>query len=398
MRAFVFSSIVFSMFLSSCGSSSSSSTYQDPHSRAHSQMHNELYQEEIEKEFNKQINNFIGQYKGTLPCTDCDGIEIQLELFQDFTFQGTVKQVGRPDSSEKLNGSFTLKANRIVELDKAVAGTTFFQKNATDLIVLDQNAKEIISVNNDAYVLKPIEKTKAKPFESAHPKAAFLKKKWDQGIVFYAVGNEPSWSLDISKTDSLLFKDPNGIEHKFPFSKSLPSIDPKIVDYRSSTKEMEIVIQMAQKPCNDGMSDDSFSYQVNISVKGSKDKEGENYQGCGDYVPNYNLNGNWVITEADGIEIKQGSFENKEPVLSLDMFYRKVSGNDGCNNFFGQVNFKTDQISFGPTAGTLMACPNMELSNKILGSVSGRSLNYTHANDLILYDGDKKIMILRRKD
>lgn len=397
MRALVLSSIIFSMFISSCGSSSSSSTYQDPHSRMHSQMHNELYQEEIDKQLNKQINNFIGQYEGTLPCADCDGIEIQLELFQDFTFQGTVKQVGS-DASEMLNGSFTLKANGIVELDKAVAGTTFFQKNNSDLIVLDQNAKEIILIGNDAYVLKPIEKIKVKPFESAHPKADFLKKKWDQGIVFYAIGNEPSWSLDIKRNDSLIFKDPNGMEHKFPFTKALPSVDPKIIDYRSSTKEMEIVIQMAQKPCNDGMSDDSFSYQVNISIKGSKEKESKNYQGCGDYVPDYNLNGNWGVIETQGLQINKNSFSNKEASVSLDMFNQKVSGNDGCNNFHGQVNFKTDQISFGPTAGTLMACPNMELSNKILGSISGRSLNYTLENDLILYEGDKKIMILRRKD
>ena len=196
----------------------------------------------------------------------------------------------------------------------------------------------------------------------------------------------------------MIFKDPNGIEHKFPYTKSLPSIDPKIVDYRSSTKEKEIVIQMAQKPCNDGMSDDSFSYEVNISIKGSKEKESTNYHGCGDYVPNYNLNGNWGIIEAEGLQIDQNSFSNKEASLSLDMFNRKVSGNDGCNNFHGQVNFKINQISFGPTAGTLMACPNMELSSKILGSISGRSLNYTIENDLILYEGDKKIMILRRKD
>ena len=398
MRALVLSSVIISMFIGSCGSSSSSSTYQDPHSRAHSQMHKELYQEEIEKEFNKQINNFTGQYEGTLPCTDCDGIKIQLELFQDFTYQGTVEQVGRPDASEKLNGSFTLKANGIVELDKAVAGTSFFQKSSSDLIVLDQNAQEVITVNNDAYLLRPIVKKKVIPFESNHPKATFLKKKWDQGIVFYAIGNEPSWSLDISKTDSLIFKDPNGIEHKFPFSKALPSIDPKIIDYRFTTKASEIVVQISQKPCNDGMSDDQFAYQVNISFKAAKEKDSKTYQGCGDYVPNYNLNGNWVITEAQGIEINQSNFPDKKPSLSLDMFYRKVSGNDGCNNFHGQVNFKTDQISFGPTAGTLMACPNMELSSKVLGSFSGRSLNFTLLNDLIFYDGDEKIMILRRKD
>ena len=45
-------------------------------------MHNELLQEEIDKELNKQVGHFIGQYEGILPCADCDGIVIQLELFQ----------------------------------------------------------------------------------------------------------------------------------------------------------------------------------------------------------------------------------------------------------------------------------------------------------------------------
>lgn len=403
MRALIFSSILFSMFLISCGSSSSGSSsgrsmYQDPHSRAHSQMHNELYQEEIQKELNKQINNFIGRYEGTLPCTDCDAITIQIELFDNFTYEASIEQSDKPDMVDKSNGNFTLRANGIVELDKAIGGTSYFQKITEGLMVLDQNGKEIISGMNKAYVLKNTVKKKVAPFESDHPMAAFLKKKWDQGIEFYALGNEPSWSLDISKNDSLLFKTQNGTEHKFPFTKALPSIDPTIIDYRSASKKSEIVIQIVQKTCSDTMSEDKFSYQVSISIKTEGKKEFNSYVGCGNYVPNYKLNGSWTILEANGVKINQNDFPDKEPFLTLDLFKQNVSGYDGCNNFQGKVNYKTDQITFGPTAGTLMACPNMELSNKITGSLSGKSMMCKLANDLILYDGNEKIMVLNRKD
>ena len=398
MRALVLSSVLFSVFLSSCGSSSGSTTYQDPHSRAHSQMHNELYQEEIQKEINKQINNFIGQYEGTLPCADCDAITIHLELFDNFTYQSTVEQSDKPDMVDKSNGKFTLEVNGVVELDKAIGGTTFFQKTTDGLLVLDQNGKEIISGMNDAYVLKKSVKKKVAPFNSDHPKAAFLKKKWNQHIEFYAIGNEPSWSLDISKHDSLLFKTPNGTEHKFPYTKALPSIDPAIIDYRSVLKTSEIVIQIVQKTCNDTMSDDQFSYQVSIKIKTKGEKEFKSYEGCGNYVPNYNLNGNWTILEANGIKVNPDDFPDNEPYLTLDLFKKTVSGNDGCNNFHGQVNYKTDRITFGPTAGTLMACPNMELSHKIMSSISGKSLVCKLADNLILYEENEKTMVLRRKD
>ncbi len=156
MRAVVLSSIVLSMLFISCGSSSSSATYQDPHSRAHSQMHNELYQKEIEKELQKQIQDFVGAYQGTIPCADCNGIEIQLVLVEDFTFTSFANYLGKSDKNETIEGTFSLKADGIIALDRAIGGMIFFQKKESELIILDKNAKEIISLMNEAYVLKKI--------------------------------------------------------------------------------------------------------------------------------------------------------------------------------------------------------------------------------------------------
>ncbi len=390
--------ITFLAFFTSCGSSSTSSTnYQDPHSGAHSKMHNEFYQEEIQKELNKQVNTFVGVYEGTLPCADCEGIKIQLELFQDMTYAAEVSYKGKSDTIEKSVGSFALKVDSIIELDKGIGGLTFFRKEATDLIVLDQNAKEIISGMNDAYILKGFKK-KVKTYESDDPKAIFLKKKWDEGIAFYALGNEPSWSLDLSQADSLTFKAPNGKKYSFPVTESLAIIDPNIIDYRLYTDEAEILVQMVQKPCNDSMSGNSFSYQVNITFKLASDKDGQVFQGCGDFVPNYNLNGKWKIIKAGDILIDKNSFPNQEPYIILDLYRGTVSGNDGCNSFFGQIAYQTDQISFGPTAGTLMACTNMELSSTLMGLISEKTMTFNLANDLTLNSDNEKIMVLRRYD
>ena len=386
------------MFLASCGSSSSSTTYQDPHSRMHSKMHNEFYQEEIQKELNKQIDNFVGDYQGTIPCTDCSGIKIQLELNQDMTFTGWVNYLGKSDEKENTEGTFSLKEDGIVALDKALGGMAFFQKKNTDLIILDQNAKEIISVMNETYVLKKSEPKKVKPFESDDPHMLLLKKKWDEDIVFYANGHNASWTLDMKQSDSLIFKAPDGVTYKFLLTKALPSIDPTIIEYRTYSDKAEIMLQLVQKQCEDTLHDNKLSFQVNVTFKHEDDKEPKTFQGCGAFIPDYNLSGKWKMIEVDGIPIDENSFPNQKPYLVLDPFNGTISGNDGCNGFFGQITNKMNQLSFGPTGGTLMACENMDLSSKLMGLISEKTMTYQITNELTFNTGNKKVMILRRDD
>jgi len=386
------------MFLASCGSSSDSTTYQDPHAREHRKMHNEFYQEEIQKEMNKQIDSFVGDYQGTIPCADCDGIEIQLELNQDMTFTGSVNYLGKSDEKENIEGTFSLKEGGIVALDKALGGMVYFQKKDVDLIILDQNAKEIISVMNEAYILKHSGVKKVVAFESDDPEVQFLKKKWDEGIVFYANGHAASWTLDMKQSDSLIFKAPDGVTYEFPLTKALPSIDPNITEYRTYSDKAEIMLQLVQKQCEDTLHDNKLSYQVKLTFKQVDKKESEIFQGCGAFIPDYNLSGKWKIIEVDGIPIDENSFPNQKPYLVLDPFNGTVSGNDGCNGFFGQITTKTDQISFGPTGGTLMACENMDLSSKLMGLISEKTMTYQVTNELSFNAGNKKVMVLRRND
>ena len=110
------------------------------------------------------------------------------------------------------------------------------------------------------------------------------------------------------------------------------------------------------------------------------------------------LDGKWLIKQINDMPIDSLQFNGKQPFMIIDVTKEALSGNDGCNSFQGKVKVKTDKIIFGPTAGTLMACPHMDISGKIMKSFNEKELTYTLNDALILYEGDQQVMVLKREE
>ncbi len=110
------------------------------------------------------------------------------------------------------------------------------------------------------------------------------------------------------------------------------------------------------------------------------------------------LEGTWLIKQVYDIQVDSLMFDGKQPSMQIDVSTETLSGNDGCNLFQGKVKFKEDKIIFGPTAGTLMACPNAEISGKIMKSFSEKELTYALKDVLIFYKGDQQVMVLKQEE
>jgi len=108
------------------------------------------------------------------------------------------------------------------------------------------------------------------------------------------------------------------------------------------------------------------------------------------------LDGKWLIKQVYDIEIDSTHFNVKQPVMIINVKKEILTGNDGCNSFQGKVTVKKDKIIYGPTAGTLMACPNMEISGKIMTSFNEKELTYTLTDVLTLYEGGQQVLVLKR--
>ena len=92
----------------------------------------------------------------------------------------------------------------------------------------------------------------------------------------------------------------------------------------------------------------------------------------------------WKLIEINGQKVTADDFASKEPHLILKSTDNRVTGNGGCNSFFGtyELQANANRISFSKIGSTRMACikPTVEADFlKVLETVD----NYTVKNDTL---------------
>ena len=98
------------------------------------------------------------------------------------------------------------------------------------------------------------------------------------------------------------------------------------------------------------------------------------------------LDTTWNLSELFNEKIQHSG--SKIPHLRFEA--ERVSGNDGCNNFFGSYTMDEDSLKFGLLASTRMACPDMEgfdvIFNKMLSMTTRFRIT---GNRLDLFEDEK---------
>lgn len=219
----------------------------------------------------------------------------------------------------------------------------------------------------------------------------FMEKKWRSGIDFYATGNEPSWAIDIDFEGNIIFSTMNG--DLFVFRKE------EVKWYRTATPgfsasnssgQLSFVSMMEE--CADTMSDEVFQYKITIDLN----KEGETqkaFTGCGNYVPDFRLDGKWKLDQLGIKKAVETDFYGKIPVFTFEMDALRFGGSSGCNMISGKVNMNPGKISFGEMISTRMACP--EGREDQLNQALQSTVFYTlEESKLILKDENQEITIV----
>ena len=73
--------------------------------------------------------DWAGEYTGIFPCADCEGIETELELKTDKTYELTEEYLGKGKGNEfKVKGTFSFDQDNpsVISLDKAGENRKFF--------------------------------------------------------------------------------------------------------------------------------------------------------------------------------------------------------------------------------------------------------------------------------
>ncbi|MGB2960500.1 MAG: META domain-containing protein [Bacteroidota bacterium] len=220
------------------------------------------------------------------------------------------------------------------------------------------------------------------------PNQRFLMKLWQEGIDFYARGNEPSWALDIDFDTEMRLMTMGGLTLNTPAVEGIRAQDADVTRYAAESDSGSLVVTISAQKCADTMSGEEFTHRVRVEVKSEPGGEEKTFEACGRYVPDYSLNDIWVLTHLNGDAVDGSTLQKGSPTMELHMIDNRLAGHGGCNNIMGSFAIEWKSIRFGAIASTLMACPDMTVETDFLKAISGRSLTYRREDGLLVLSGE----------
>jgi len=221
------------------------------------------------------------------------------------------------------------------------------------------------------------------------PNQKFLMKLYQEGVDFYARGNEPSWALDIDFDKEMRLMTMGGPTLKTPAAEGVRAHDADVTRYAAETDSGSLVVTISAQKCTDTMSGEEFTHSVRVEVKSEPGGEEKTFEACGRYVPDYSLNDIWVLTHLNGDAVDGSTLQKGSPTMELHMIDNRLVGHGGCNNFMGSFAIEWKSIRFGNLASTMMACPDMTVETAFLKAISGRSLTYRREDGLLVLSGEE---------
>lgn len=102
--------------------------------------------------------DYWGTYRGTVPCDDCDGVQMRLTLNEDYTYELRLIYLGRPSKQEVVvQGTFTWnEAGDTITLSGITNTPNKFFVGENKLIMLDMEGNMVTGEHADRYILKKL--------------------------------------------------------------------------------------------------------------------------------------------------------------------------------------------------------------------------------------------------
>lgn len=156
-------------------------------------------------------------------------------------------------------------------------------------------------------------------------------------LPFTARGNEPFWSLTVTPEGNS-YNDMEGTTLDAPFIEPVTEGDSLVFSTPAGP------LRLTQTLCRDSMSGMPYPFAATLT------RDGTDLPGCaGD--PARLLAGDWVVTTLNGTALPKGT----DVTLTFDS--GRITGLAACNRYSGSYSLTGEGLSFGPIAGTRMACP-----------------------------------------
>lgn len=97
-------------------------------------------------------NTWEGEYEGTLPCADCEGIKVSLELAADYTFERETVYLGKESDEFDAEGSYSIE-NGVLTLVDTEGEKEMYELGENKLTLLDAEGNKNEGELAEYYIL-----------------------------------------------------------------------------------------------------------------------------------------------------------------------------------------------------------------------------------------------------
>lgn len=313
-------------------------------------------------------------WKGEIPCADCEGIAYLLQLQPNDSFYERSVYLGKPGDAFVDKGTWEMGSDSLVTLKNVGGEIKYFAFKGDKLQMLDKEAQPITSPLARKYNLERTTiEGNTQPLE---------------GVDFAGGGNEPFWSIEIDFDKNIHFKTPDGLDITVPAVKGERAMDAPVTRYYSISGKDTLTVQLFRQSCTNDMSGAVSDYRVTVDVKNRQ------FSGCGQFLGNYRLNALWQLDKIGDTAVDA----KRQPTLELLLNEEKAYGYGGCNRFGGSVKLVNGKLTFGDMAATEMACENLKTESQYLQTLNNQTLSFQlDGNSLYIGEGAHKLTFSKAK-
>jgi copper homeostasis protein (lipoprotein) len=304
-------------------------------------------------------------YAGTLPCADCPGIRLELDLRANHVFVQRMTYLGRiPEAVVDEIGQWSIQDDKVLILDGADDPSSAWSIRDVDTLTkLDVHGNPIESNLN--YTID-----RQASYQSLEPRLTMrgMYRHMADATVF----EECLTGLKLpvaAEGDDIALQTAYSSVKREPGTPALASVQGSI----------------ASRPAMEG----DPSVPTLIVEKFMRFWPNET---CGARGVTHELaNTRWVLMRLNDEPVNGGELQ-REPFIALEGNEHRVFGNGGCNRVVGGYETDGDRITFKPLALTRMACPHMAFESafeKALNAaarwkISGAHLELFDANGAVV--------------
>lgn len=195
-------------------------------------------------------------------------------------------------------------------------------------------------------------------------------------IYFRAIGTEPFWSVTIAD-DFIEWSNPTE-KVIFVGTNSIQAMDANVKKYNTTNAQgKRLEVQIIQKKCSDGMSDDEHAYEVTLNFP---DTNQEPLKGCGNYILPKDLIGTWEL-----LHMEETNLTNLQKNILLELHDDfTFTGNATCNRYFGKLFNEKKLLRLETIGSTKIACSEKEIEYLYLDYLQKITHFSRKKNELIL--------------